>query len=226
MEGWVSEWVDGERFVRFLTPFFPDTTPPPLPCCYLLSPQCPGEGCNVPILRTKCRDLKAHHGQCPSCSWRAQESDLREAVEKARREASPDEGGGGEAAGPWTCAECTYENSPGKRVCEVCEKTREKTGGDDDAPVGGLLLNLNVGAHLPKCDEHNEHVSFNGCMSCGTVFPDTWDELPDHPDSWSYVLGETVKQTSEQVRVRGNNNYGGWGRGCSVKSCGKKRGWM
>ena len=100
MNGWMGndECVPGaDPFGSSLHPFFPDTIPPRPPlrrCLSCLSPQCPGEGCNVPILRTKCRDLKAHHGQCPSCSWRAQESDLRKAVDEARREASAGSLGG------------------------------------------------------------------------------------------------------------------------------------
>ena len=38
---------------------------------------CPNKECNVPVVRTACEDLTTHHGQCPTCSYRATPSDVR-----------------------------------------------------------------------------------------------------------------------------------------------------
>ena len=53
-----------------------------------------------------------------------------------------------------------------------------------------------VGAALPTCPRCVSHppVSFNGCMACGEVFGSNWEDLPMHPESWSWQFAEVQKQ--------------------------------
>ena len=42
---------------------------------------CPNPDCKIPLMRTACSDLDAHHGQCPTCDYRVSSSTLGEWLE-------------------------------------------------------------------------------------------------------------------------------------------------